>query len=68
VDDLTGVSLLPEGPSDASERGERVAKTEPVSAMPRSKLVSARGASKERDNVKNEPKIYLNGTLFQSPL
>jgi len=42
------------GPRNASERGDRVTKTEPVSAAPKSKLMSARGTSKERENVKRE--------------
>jgi len=42
------------GPRNASERGDRVTKTEPVSAAPKSKLMSAKGTSKERKNFKRE--------------
>jgi len=56
VYNLTGVSLLPGGPRNASQRGEKVAKTEPVSAAPKSQSVSTKDSSVERNksNVKRE--------------
>jgi len=58
VDNLTGVSLLPGGPKNASERGEMVVKSEPVSTPPKSKLLSARDSSGEINKINVKKKHY----------
>jgi len=64
VDNLTGVSLIPGGLRNANERGEMVVKSEPVSALPKSKLVSARNSSGERIKI-NVKRVHCNEIVIK---
>jgi len=52
------VSLLSGGPRNANEHGEVVVKSEPVSAPPKSKFVSARENSGERRSKINFKRVH----------
>jgi len=65
VDNLTGASLVPGGPRNANERGEVVVKSEPMSAPPKSKLVSARGNHGKRRSKIIVKKVHCGEILVK---
>jgi len=66
VDNLTGASLVPGGLRNVNDRGEVVVKSEPMSAPPKSKLMSARKNSQEERKSKiNVKRVYCGETLIK---
>jgi len=60
-----GTSLVPGGPRNANERGEVVIKSEPMGALPKSRLLSARKNSGKKRSKINVKRVHCGEILVK---